>query len=94
MDPTYRTLAERQFDVADSRGRIYRVTRYVWQADAGNGWTEADEMLLTVNGGVLDRLGEGRFCIDGTGTLVELVPGSERTEGLDPVRPADATGTH
>lgn len=93
----FRTLAERQFDVEDARGRAYRVTRYVWQQQRDNGWVDLFDLLLTAQGGHLDPLPDGSWCVDGTGTHVRLVPGSVRThesDRMDPVLPAGATGTH
>lgn len=93
----FRTLAERQFDVEDARGRSYRVTRYVWQERQGDGWTDLFDLLLTTQGGHLDPLPDGTYCVDGTGTHVRVVEGSVRTHEsrrMDPVLPAGATGTH
>jgi hypothetical protein len=93
----FRTLAERQFDVEDARGRAYRVTRYVWQQRRDGGWVDLFDLLLTTQGGHLDPQPDGSWCVDGTGTHVKLVEGSVRTrdsERMDPVRPAGATGTH
>jgi len=93
----FRTLAERQFDVEDARGRAYRVTRYVWQQRQASGWVDLFDLLLTAQGGHLDPQPDGSWRVDGTGTPVKLVEGSVRTrdsERMDPVLPAGATGTH
>jgi hypothetical protein len=93
----FRTLAERQFDVEDARGRSYRVTRYVWQQQRDGRWVDLFDLLLTAQGGHLDPLLDGSWCVDGTGTHVRLVEGSVRTresERMEPVLPAGATGTH
>jgi len=95
--PATRTVAERQFDVEDARGRIYRVTRYVWEEERDGGWIELFDMLLTVTGGILDELPDGSYCVDGTGTHVRKVPGSVRTREsrqMDAIVPAGATGVH
>ncbi|WP_076999808.1 hypothetical protein [Variovorax sp. KK3] len=93
-----RTVAERQFDVEDARGRTYRVTRYVWEEEHDGDWVELWDMLLTANGGLVDPLPDGEgYCVDGTATLVHEVPGSVRTRAshaLDAVVPAGATGAH
>lgn len=97
-NPATRTVAERQFDVEDARGRTYRVTRYVWEEEQDGAWTELWDMLLTANGGLVDPLPDGSgYCVDGTATLVREVPGSVRTRAskeMDAVVPAGATGAH
>jgi|GEM_PF-1933676 len=97
IEAAFRTVAERQFDVEDARGRTYRVTRYVWEEQRDGRWVELFDLLLTVTGGHLDPLPDGSYCVDGTGTHVRVVSGSVRTresERMDPVLPAGATGTH
>ena len=93
----FRTLAERQFDVEDARGRAYRVTRYVWQQQRDGRWVDLFDLLLTAQGGHLDPQPDGSYFVDGTGTHVKMVEGSVRThdsQRMDPVLPAGATGTH
>ena len=95
--PATRTVAERQFDVEDARGRTYRVTRYVWEEERDGAWIELWDMLLTANGGLVDELPGGGYCVDGTATLVHEVPGSLRTRAsrqMEAVVPSGATGAH
>lgn len=73
-----KTIPDRIFQVKDARGRAYRVTRYAWLENtaaegAPEAWQEFWHLLLTENGGILDPIGEGRWVVDGTGTLVEAV---------------------
>ena len=95
--PATRTVAERQFDVEDARGHTYRVTRYVWEEERDGAWVELWDMLLTANGGLVDELPGGGYCVDGTATLVHEVPGSLRTRAsrrMETVVPSGATGAH
>lgn len=95
--PATRTVAERQFDVEDARGRTYRVTRYVWEEERDGAWIELWDMLLTATGGLLDEMPGGGYTVDGTGTFVREVPGSTRTRAsrqMETVVPAGATGAH
>lgn len=94
--PATRTVAERQFDVEDARGRTYRVTRYVWEEERDGAWIELWDMLLTATGGLLDEM-PGGYTVDGTGTFVREVPGSTRTRAsrqMETIVPAGATGAH
>ena len=64
----------------DASGRQYKVTRYAWmesEADeaASAQWRETWHLLMTENGGFLDPVGDGRYVIDGTGTVVEPIEG-------------------
>lgn len=73
--PEMATVPMRQFEVEDGNGRRYRVTRYVWLANtAGEGqpklWRELREVFLTDTGGWLEPLGDDRYEIDGTETIV------------------------
>ncbi|VTU32075.1 hypothetical protein H6CHR_03728 [Variovorax sp. PBL-H6] len=73
-----KTIPERVFQVKDAGGRAYRVTRYAWLDNvAAEGrpeeWKETWHLLMTENGGFLDPVGEGRYVVDGTGTVVESV---------------------
>ena len=75
-----KTIPERVFQVKDASGRQYKVTRYAWmesEADeaASAQWRETWHLLMTENGGFLDPVGDGRYVIDGTGTVVEPVEG-------------------
>jgi hypothetical protein len=75
-----KTIPERVFQVKDASGRRYKVTRYAWlesEADEAQSaqWHETWHLLMTENGGFLDPVGDGRYVIDGTGTLVEPVDG-------------------
>ncbi|MDB5827954.1 MAG: hypothetical protein JWQ73_2174 [Variovorax sp.] len=77
-----KTVPDRVFQVKDGSGRTYRVTRYAWLdnvADEGHpeDWRETWCLLMTDNGGYLDPVGEGRYVVDGTGTLVESVQAAE-----------------
>lgn len=73
-----KTIPDRVFQVKDAGGRTYRVTRYAWLdnvAEEGRPeeWRETWHLLMTDNGGYLDPLEDGRYVVDGTGTLVEAV---------------------
>jgi hypothetical protein len=73
-----KTISERVFQVKDASGRQYKVTRYAWmesEADeaASAQWRETWHLLMTENGGFLDPVGDGRYVIDGTGTVVEPI---------------------
>lgn len=73
-----KTIPERVFQVKDASGRQYKVTRYAWmesEADeaASAQWRETWHLLMTENGGFLDPVGDGRYVIDGTGTVVEPI---------------------
>jgi hypothetical protein len=73
-----RTIAEREFQVQDARGRTYRIIHYVWQDNvAASGeperWEQTWELFMSENGGYLEPLGGERYQVDGTGTLVEAV---------------------
>jgi hypothetical protein len=73
-----KTIPERVFQVKDAGGRTYRVIRYAWLDNvAAEGrpeeWKETWHLLMTENGGFLDPVGEGRYVVDGTGTVVESV---------------------
>lgn len=75
-----KTIPERVFQVKDASGRRYKVTRYAWlesESDEAQSaqWHETWHLLMTENGGFLDPVGDGRYVIDGTGTLVEPVEG-------------------
>lgn len=75
-----KTIPERVFQVKDAKGRQYKVTRYAWMESEADGapasqWRETWHLLMTENGGFLDPVGDGRYVIDGTGTLVEPVEG-------------------
>ncbi|MBK9199760.1 MAG: hypothetical protein KBC92_07905 [Giesbergeria sp.] len=75
-----KTIPERVFQVKDASGRQYKVTRYAWmesEADeaASAQWRETWHLLMTENGGFLDPVGDGRYVIDGTGTVVEPIEG-------------------
>lgn len=70
-----KTIPERRFRVRDDRGRDYRVTRYVWlesetESPAESDWKEVWEVLMTDNGGILERAGDGCYIVDGTNTPV------------------------
>ena len=75
-----KTIPERVFQVKDASGRQYKVTRYAWmesEADeaASAQWRETWHLLMTENRGFLDPVGDGRYVIDGTGTVVEPIEG-------------------
>ena len=75
-----KTIPERVCQVKDASGRQYKVTRYAWmesEADeaASAQWRETWHLLMTENGGFLDPVGDGRYVIDGTGTVVEPIEG-------------------
>ena len=75
-----KTIPERVFQVKDASGRQYKVTRYAWmesEADeaASAQWRETWHLLMTENGWFLDPVGDGRYVIDGTGTVVEPIEG-------------------
>ena len=75
-----KTIPERVFQVKDASGRQYKVTRYAWmesEADeaASAQWRETWHLLMTENGGFLDPVGDGRYVIDGTSTVVEPIEG-------------------
>lgn len=75
-----KTIPERVFKVKDAHGRQYKVTRYAWMESEADDvpvsqWRETWHLLMTENGGFLDPLGDGRYVIDGTGTLVEPIEG-------------------
>ncbi|MGE0097435.1 MAG: hypothetical protein AB7S86_03715 [Hydrogenophaga sp.] len=73
-----KTIPERVFQVKDASGRQYKVTRYAWlesetDETSATQWHETWHLLMTENGGFLDPVGDGRYVIDGTGTVVEPV---------------------
>jgi len=74
-----KTIPDRVFHVKDAGGRTYRVTRYAWldnvaKAGQPEEWRETWHLLMTDNGGYLDPLDDdGRYVVDGTGTLVERI---------------------
>lgn len=75
-----KTIPERVFQVKDASGRQYKVTRYAWMESEANEaasaqWRETWHLLMTENGGFLDPVGDGRYVIDGTGTVVEPIEG-------------------
>jgi len=75
-----KTIPERVFQVKDASGRQYKVTRYAWMESETDGassaqWRETWHLLMTENGGFLDPVGDGRYVIDGTGTVVEPIEG-------------------
>ena len=77
-----KTIPDRVFHVKDARGRTYKVTRYAWlnnvsAEDQPEEWHESWHLLMTENGGFLDPMEDGRYCVDGTGTLVEVVEGDD-----------------
>ena len=81
------TVPMRKFEVQDDSGRRYNVTRYVWmvnvapEGETTKVWRETGELFMTDNGDFLRVLPDGRFEVEGTGTLVRSV------------RP-EATGSH
>ena len=80
------TVPMRQFEVEDSNGRRYRVTRYVWLVNtAAEGapklWRETGELFLTDTGGCLDVVGPDKFEIDGTETIVTTCKWSRPSPG-------------
>jgi len=80
-----KTIPERVFQVKDASGRQYKVTRYAWmesETDEATSarWHETWHLLMTENGGFLDPVGDGRYVIDGTGTVVEPVEGESTTQ--------------
>jgi hypothetical protein len=73
------TVPMRKFEVQDDTGRRYNVTRYVWmvniapEGEATKVWRETGELFMTDNGDFLRVLPDGRFEVEGTGTLVRSV---------------------